>query len=93
MQVRLSLRAEDDLERIADWVAASNPQAALDLVHRIEARLELLSVFPESAPEVPGYRSGYRRIVIGRYIVLYAVRRDELFVARILHGATAAAAP
>lgn len=93
MQVRLSLRAEDDLERIADWVAAHNPRAALELIQRIRARLELLTVFPRAGPEVPGYRPGYRRIVIGRYIVLYAVRRDEVFVARILHGATAAAAP
>lgn len=58
MQVRLSLCAENDLERIADWVAAHNPKAALDLIHRIKARLELLSVFPEAAPEVPGYRTG-----------------------------------
>ena len=87
MQLRWTEEAAADLERITDYLFAHAPERAQELVRTIyEAPAGLLK-FPHRGR--PGKKEGTRELVLSPlpYIVIYAVREDVIYVARILHGA------
>lgn len=67
--------ALDDLDEVASWIAADNPQAAAALVRRALAAVERLRLYPKSGrclPELP--RSAYREVIAPPCRIIY--RRD-----------------
>lgn len=89
MLVRLSHEAEADLERIADFIADSDPAHAVDTVLDLRAACVALGDYPRRFPLVPRYfHLGVRRRVCGRYLVFYAVNDRSVDVLRIVHGAS-----
>ena len=87
MQLRWTEEAANDLERIADYLLAHTPERAPELVRRVYDAATTLLTFPNRGR--PGKKEGTRELVLAPlpYIVVYAVRGDVIFVARILHGA------
>jgi toxin ParE1/3/4 len=69
------------------YVGERNPYAAIELGDAIEAALDRLTEFPESAR--PGRVRGTRELVVARtpYIVVYRLEADAIVVLRVLHGA------
>ena len=71
-QVRLSARALDDLERIFEFVAQTDPRRALQIVQRIRQGVLILERHPLIGRRV---EEGRRELVMGRgasaYLVLY----------------------
>jgi toxin ParE1/3/4 len=72
----ISRRATDDFKRIWTYIAADSERAADRLLLAIDARIQLLSVFPEIGPRRDDLRPGLRMLVHGRYLVLYEFLRD-----------------
>jgi addiction module RelE/StbE family toxin len=89
MIVRYLREAHDDLEQIAEYIAQDNPEAAIRVVERIRASVELLAGFPALGRQ--GRLAGTRELVIARLpsIVPYSVRGNEVVVIRVLHQAQA----
>ncbi len=79
--------AEHDLDAIEDYIALDKPQAALDAVNTIEAKVQMLKLFPDMGKR--GRVSGTRELVAAPlpYVVVYRVRGDHVEIARVLHGA------
>jgi plasmid stabilization system protein ParE len=88
--VRLLSIAEQDLAELVSYLAAENPQAATQILDRIEARLQTLTALP-FAGRVPHDLKltalGYRVLVIDNYLVFYKVKGTIILVHRVLHGA------
>lgn len=87
MQVRWSLPAIADLERIARYIRRDNPIAAREVVDRLYSGCGALAQFPRRGRA--GRMKGRRELVFDGlpYIAVYRVRRDAVEISRIYHDA------
>ena len=72
-----------------DHIAEDSPRAAARQLDRVEAATDRLADHPLSGRE--GRTPGTRELVVPAtpFIVVYAVRGEDLAVLRVLHGAQA----
>jgi toxin ParE1/3/4 len=88
MIVRFTRAAEADLDKLADFVAVTNPDRALRLVLELRSSCEGLSDMPERFQLVPRFEDlQIRRRVHGDYLIFYRVRAEAVDILHILHGA------
>ena len=87
MQLRWTEEAANDLLRIADYLLEHAPDRASELIARVYDAPTALLAFPNRGR--PGKKEGTRELVLAPlpYVVVYTIRDDVIFVARILHGA------
>ena len=78
-----------DLDAIAAYLAARNPDASTRVLASIVAAIERACLFPDAAPEVdqPGEVLGARTFVEAtyRYVIYYRVIDRALLVLRVFH--------
>lgn len=88
MKLRLTHRAEADLARIADYLYARNPSAALRVEADLKAALRLISSYPEIGRR---HRRDVRRFAVPRcpYLIFYGIGSalDEINIFTIRHAA------
>ena len=87
-RVEVSVQAGRDRDEIADHIAFDNPSAARKWLAELNQLLELIA----SQPLMGGKffnRQGreFRLFPMGNYVLYYRVRRDGIFLARVVHGA------
>ena len=68
------------------YVAAQSDEAASRIVDRIMAAAGNLTRFPQIGR--PSRLAGRRELVVDHYVLLYRLRRDEIQIVAIEHGAT-----
>ena len=86
MKVTWSEPAEDDLDRIARYIAHDNLQAALELDDLLRSSANGLSAFPEKGR--PGRFPGTRELVVHKnYILVYVITPDAIKIVTVLHSA------
>ncbi len=78
-----------DLDDIFIFVADNSPQAAMELIDRIDASIAGLESFPEMGliakpPRLA--RKGYRVLIVDDYLVFYVVMDDIVEIRRIVSG-------
>ena len=85
MHVKWTRTALANLDEEAAYIAQHNPQAAADMVEKIEKAAQLLTDFP--AMGRPGRVSGTRELVVTDtpYIVPYRVRGKTVHILRVFH--------
>jgi len=91
--------ALEDLNALAEYITLDKPAPASDLVRRVFAHVELLTVQPELGPVIPELRpnSRYRQIVeppcrifyrhdkkAGKLYILGVMRGEKLFQKRLI---------
>jgi len=87
-EVRWTPQAADDLEAIADFIAADSPQYARLFTMDVLAAVERLADFPNSGRVVPELKdSSIREILFGSYRIVYRVKCDQVEVLTVYHGA------
>src|SRR4051795_10029538 len=82
----LTLDAENDLTEIADYIASDSPSAAGRLLDRIQDRCQSLAEMPETGVPREELAPGLRSAAIGRYVVFYRPRDENIQIIRVLHG-------
>ena len=90
-EVRFLQEALDDLEEIVLYIAQDSRAAALRMHDRIIEKANDLTVFPKRGRLVPDKKmsaAGYRMLGIKPYIAFYRVIGRNVFIYRVLHGAT-----
>jgi toxin ParE1/3/4 len=87
MLVELSDHVEEDLEEIADYIALDNPQRALTFVTELRQAVFRLGSSAMSYRLRPDLGKDRRVSVFGRYVIVFRVWNDVVFVERIAHGA------
>lgn len=88
MKYRISRKADTDIERICDYIAEGNPDAADRLDQQIHRAIQLLAKFPgmgHTRPDVQDKRYLFR--AVGNYVIAYRLEKKELVVVRVVHGA------
>ena len=87
MELRWTVEAAADLERIADYLFQNVPERAAELVRGIYNAPVALLTFPYRGRE--GKKEGTRELVLSPlpYIVVYQITGEAIHVVRILHGA------
>ena len=85
MRVRWLRKAIASLEAEAEYIAAENRIAAVEMFIYVKAKVDALGDFPATGR--PGRIPNTRELVIDRYpyIVPYRVIGDELQVLRVFH--------
>ena len=89
--VRFLQEALDDLEEIVLYIAQDNRAAALRIHDEIINKANDLSIFPKRGRPVPDEKmrkAGYRMLLIKPYIAFYRVIDRNVFIYRVIHGAT-----
>ena len=87
-QLRWSLRAQQDLVEIGEFVAKDSILYAVNLIERLVASIERLELSPLLGRVVPEYRrEDLREVIVQNYRMVYLFRSDEVIVARVVHGA------
>lgn len=82
-----SARALRRLDEIAAYIAASNPQAATEIVKRIGAAVNRLAEHPHSGRR--GRLNNTRELVLADipYIIPYRVLDQRVYLITVLHAA------
>ena len=90
-EVHFLQEALDDLEEIVLYIAQDSREAALSMRDKIIEKTNDLSTFPKRGRLVPDKKmaaAGYRMLDIKPYIAFYRVIDRNLYIYRVLHGAT-----
>ena len=88
MEVRWSLPAAEDLERICEWIARDNPEAARRVASTIYDGCGSLQQFPNLG-RASRRLAGRRELTFPPlpYIVVYQVTPKTVEISRIFHAA------
>lgn len=88
MEIRWSVPAAEDLDRICTWIEHDHPEAAKRVAVTIYNGIAQLKNVPGIGRE-SSRMSGWRELVFVPlpYIAVYRVREDVIEIARIFHGA------
>ena len=80
-------RANRSLEKISDYIALDNPQAAYAMVVRLREAAAALGHSPGMGR--PGRVAGTRELVVPGtlYLIPYRVKGDTVQILHVLHGA------
>ena len=79
--------AAADLDEIAAYIAADNPDAAFALLLKFDDRFALLAEQPKSGRERRELAPALRSTVEGRYVIFYCEIANGVEIIRVLHGA------
>ena len=86
MRLAFTPLAEQDLEAIADYIAADNPTRALSFV-RERGQCQRITLNPSAYRLRPELGDGMRSCAHGRYVIFFECGADAVLIVRILHGA------
>jgi toxin ParE1/3/4 len=86
MRVFISSRAKLDLLRIYRYLGERNPNAADNLLGRIDANFENLVRFPFIGKERSSLGPGIRCLIVGFHLVFYTLDPEQITVVRVIDG-------
>lgn len=87
MRLLFAPLAEQDLESIADYIAAGNPRRAITFVQEIRQQCHRVALSPLGYRMRPELGEGIRSCSHGHYVIFFEVSADAVTAVRILHGA------
>ena len=85
-QVLRRPQAETDLDEIWWYIAQENPDAADQLLDRIEERCQTLAEFPYIGTSRDELLPNLRSLPVGNYLIFYLPIADGIEVVRVLPG-------
>ena len=77
--------AREDLLSIWAYIAQDSQTSADRFLDRVDQEISLLCTFPFRG-EVDSRLGGYRRILLGSYLLFYEVSEGDLHVLRVFHA-------
>jgi plasmid stabilization system protein ParE len=89
-RVSITRAAESDIEQGWSFIAQDSPEAADELISRLEEQIKTLEIFPNRCAliaenEILGTR--YRHMIYGDYRTVFRVAKRTVYVLRVIHGA------
>ena len=87
MIIDWSEAAENDIQRLGEFVASFDLGLALTVENRLYDGPSQLALFPRRGRPLDGFDlRDVREFAIGRYLMRYEIADDTLFVLRFFHG-------
>lgn len=89
-RIEFTRRANAQIRSLFAYIAQDNPDAALAMVDRIEARVMRLAKAPDLGVELPQdeypfLAPGYRRLLVKPYLVYYRETKQVVYITHIVH--------
>ena len=82
-----SKRAAQDLDSIADYIAADSPAYAGVVLKNIVNQTRILARFPQAGRKVPEFDDeNIRELVVYSYRIIYRLQQDEVLIVAVIHG-------
>ncbi len=85
MTLEWTKRGQEDLWAAYAYIATDQPEAAERVTREILNAVRGLEEFPLKGRH--GQNPRVRELVVGRYVIVYAVRRTRILIVRVWHGA------
>ena len=86
-RVTWSRRALQDLEAIAEYIAADSPTYAGIVVKKVVHETRMLARFPRSGRKVPEFGDeDVRQLIVYSYRIIYRLLENEVVIASVIHG-------
>jgi addiction module RelE/StbE family toxin len=86
-RVDWSRRALQDLEAIAEYIAADSPVYAGAVVKTVVNQTRMLAHFPRSGRKVPEFDDeNIRELIVYNYRIIYRLQEDQVVIAAVIHG-------
>ena len=86
-RVRISRRADADVDGIADYIAKQNPSAADRVADELLEAFSILGQEPLLGESRHDLGADLRGFVVTPYLILYRALDDGVEVVRVIHGA------
>lgn len=87
MQVLWTRRAVIDSDRLCDFLAQFNRDAAIKLAMRLDAAPTKLADHPRFGERVESYVvKEVRKLSVGRYVMHYEITGDQILILRVWHS-------
>ena len=84
-RTRLLPRAKKDLKRIHRYMRKYNFEKAIDIIYKSIEDLAYMPRMHKTLIYFRDKRGEYRRIVSGKYIIIYKIVKDEIIILRIFN--------
>ena len=82
--VKITKSAKNDIRSIVSFIAKNNPQTAVKILERIEAKINTLSYFPNKGGYVPELLKRnikeYRQVLESPWRIIYRVNKNIVTV-------------
>jgi len=85
-KVELLPAAWHDIEEISDYLIGKNVHAAAWIIDLLLTEMGKLTIMPYFRDEELR-RHGYRALVCGKYLCIYKIVDDTVFIYHVVHGA------
>jgi len=86
-RVDWSRRALQDLEAIAEYIAADSPAYAGIVVKKVVSQTKMLAQFPRSGRKVPEFdNDDIRELIVYAYRIIYRLQENAVVIAAVIHG-------
>ena len=86
-QLLFSAYAQDDLLKIARYIALDSPVHARSFVAELSKQCELTRQFSNIGVAKPEYAEGLRMLAYQRYLIFFSATDDTVNIERVLHSA------
>lgn len=91
--IHLTSQFNEEFDKLYQYISfyLHSPRAANKFYFKIKNSILNLNFFPERYPKVPNvnpYNFNFRKMVVGKYVIIYDVQNDsnEVFILHIFHG-------
>jgi toxin ParE1/3/4 len=78
--------AREDLANILAYIARDKPQAAVEWMHKIEAKCLLIAEQPKMGKLQPRLGVGVRSNFVGRYVIFHRENSERVEILRVIPG-------
>lgn len=87
MKIRWSYDARDDVDRLADFIAAYDPAHAAEVEQELSQAPKWLLQFPRRGPRLSEFDPReIREFRVGRYLLRYELAETDILVLRFFHA-------
>lgn len=90
MKLKWTPRAHEQLYEIIEYIAKGSKKNASEIFDRIHSAAMKLVDFPEMGAHPHDerlLRSGYRMLVVEKFLILYMIGGDAVTIMGVVHGA------
>ncbi len=90
MTIEWSARARSDIRELQKYIAKDSPHYARRFIGKIFGAVEKLVDHPKIGRQVPeAHRDDVRELIFQGYRIIYAIKRDSVYIVTVVHGSRA----
>ncbi len=86
-EIEWSLKAENDLNEVIDYIAQDSLEYALSFYEQVREKVENLIQFPKMGRIVPELdEPTIRELILRNYRIIYRISEKKIQIVRLFHG-------